>query len=386
MNLRCVVSGLLAFVFAATALAASSSGGSCKQTPQSTPDQVVDVPNYRDADSAPDPEVAAAESDWQRYQSSMIQSLRDSTNPRDWAIAVMLGSSEGKSESSPLDSGLMDRAAAAAPDDVLVQWLALGHQRNDSDRIHSAPLHALRALEPDNAAIWLVSLNRAAQAKDATGVEVALERMADSKRFDTHYFQVARAIADATLKFALPQDVLDNMGMAHDPDARRTYAEVMGVAYAAATVMPAFQSLTRVCTVDAKTGANVLHTADCARIGQLFIEHSPTLLANHIGFALLRLSHTWTDADVQAARRMNWVFEQYSVLLTADESTLEPSEYLQGIYATGNELEAARLAVERAGKPTQPPADWVDKRSPFSAERLANDARRAADYADGPFY
>ncbi|MBS0515615.1 MAG: hypothetical protein JSS16_09090 [Proteobacteria bacterium] len=41
--------------------------------------------------------------------------------------------------------------------------------------------------------------------------------------------------------------------------------------------------------------------------------------------------------------------------------------------ATGNELEAMRRELVREGLPTEPPADWIDTRSPFSAERLRAD-------------
>lgn len=382
MNLRCVVSGLFACAFAITALAAPASGGSCTQSPQSTPDRVVDVPNYRDADSAPDPEISAAEANWQRYQSSMIQSLRDSANPRHWAIAAMLGSSMEKTESAAVDDDLMNRATIAAPDDALVQWLAVsqaGFGRDDP----GAPEYALRDLEPDNAAVWLIALNRAAHAKDATGVDVALERMADSKRFDLHYLSTVRLAAEAYRRF--PETDFATAQMPGIPASPEIWAETMGFAFASMYTLPSFQSLVHACSVDPQTGANALHTSDCGRIGHLLVAHSDTYIAQRIGFAILRVSHTFTDDDVQIARGQDWIFAQ-RVHADSENTPQGAANFMRDFFATGNEIDAMRLAVTRAGKPLQPPADWVDARSPFSAERLANDARRATEYTDGPFY
>jgi hypothetical protein len=44
--------------------------------------------------------------------------------------------------------------------------------------------------------------------------------------------------------------------------------------------------------------------------------------------------------------------------------------------ATRSELEAMRRKLVRLGLPAQPPAEWVDLDSPFSAKRLQQDAQR----------
>lgn len=377
-NAFCTIfAGLLAVSPACAFAAEASTGGSCTQPATPAQNDVVAVPDYdTEASALPDPDIAAAQTAWKQYQDSVFEALSASANPHDWALAAGLGSFMPNSEStSPQRAALAVRATTAAPDDVLVQWLALGRLRSAGDSADSAPLHALQALEPDNAAVWLDSLTAAVKVKDATAVAIALERMADSKRFDLHYLAIVRLAAGAYRRYPVPDTYFAYTKVSGMPDTQDALVDTMGFVFASAYALPSFQSLVHACSIDPQTGANALHAPDCARIGHLLVAHADTLIAQRIGFAVLRVSHTFNDNDVQIARQQDWIFAQ-RIDADSENTPRGAIAFMRDFYTTGNEIDAMRLAVARAGKPLEPPVDWVDKRSPFSAARLREDAHR----------
>ena len=107
--------------------------------------------------------------------------------------------------------------------------------------------------------------------------------------------------------------------------------------------------------------------------------HSDTLIANHIGWSILRISRTFSDDDVSQARTQDWLHEQFTTRLLAlagspNESAAEDMiTYQTDWFDSGSEVEAMRRAVARAGTPVTPPDDWIDKLSPFSEDRFQQD-------------
>ncbi len=384
MSFSCMLLAVAACAFAADA----SSDGACTQPAARTQAAAVDVPDYAaEASAPPDPDETAAQAAWKQYAGSVLDALKSSSDPRDWAIAALIGNIPSDESNRAFESiransaVLATRAAAAAPNDSLVQWLALA-SLHSSDTSDIGPLQALQSLESDNEAVWLESLNAATHAKDSTGTDIALERMADSKSFDLHLAAIAQAIADVYRRYPMPDSVNAYAQALGTPITKDTMADIMGSSLAMAFILPAFQDLVLACRVDPSTGDNVLHAPDCARIGRMMATQSDTYLANRIGFAVLRTSQTFTDADVESSRRIDWIMAQHAI---ADSASVESPQadiaYLHDWYVTGNEVEAMRRAVARAGKPLEPPVDWIDKNSPFSAQRLQSDKDRLSKAA-----
>ncbi len=341
---------------------------------------IVTTPDYlagNDESQAPDPRAEAAEKAWVAYQASVFDALRHSPAPRDWALASVAGLTFDK-QTGAADSGrnaLLERALAAAPDDALVQWIAV--MRLHAAAVESAaPLRRLQLLEPDNAAVWLETLTQAQKRNDAPGVDRALNRMASSSRFDGHFIDLSRAFLDAYQRAppaasVAPQD---------DPfRSARAAPYAYAAAITAATALPAFQDLLNACRIDPRTGANAQRSIDCAAAGRLMAARSDTLIANRIGLSMLRVSHTFSDDDVSRARTQDWVREQFTAKLLAsagspDESAAEDMiTYHTDWFETGSEVEAMRRAVARSRIPITPPDDWTDKSSPFSEDRFEQD-------------
>jgi hypothetical protein len=324
-----------------------------------------------------DPNASHRAAVWKDYEVALLQSLRDSSAPRDHALAAFLVPFEETTAPTPQTLETLNAAADEAPSDVLVQWISmLALHRYAQDVQVDKPLQYLEQLEPDNAAVWMEDLMDASRCGDSIRVDVALAQMAVSTRSDEHYIEVQKTLTQIYQRFPLPDVYVETPTHpaegtgAATPD-KDTFPYVMAGAHAAAFALPAYQSVMTACRIIPATLASATRAAQCAAIGRLMARQGSILVANHIGYAVLRESGTYTADDVAQSRADSWIEQQFIAL--SDPSTGKSVEtmitQLKDWEETGNELQSMRLAVARAGQPLTPPADWVDDRSPLSAQR-----------------
>jgi hypothetical protein len=378
---RLFFAGMIAAIsaggFAATTQAADA-GGSCTHETPEPQTAVVGMPDYRmDADELPDPEELAAETVWKVYQLSIFDALSRSNDPRDLAMVTLTGFLDFDSGSQQVErrEALRARAIRAAPDDVLVQWMA--SRATNGSAAAAAASKRLQHLEPENAAVWLDELRAAAQRKDSRGVDLALAKMSSASRFDLHYSELIKAIAETYLRFPATPYAMAMATTHEEPLPPEFMSFTQATSVTAAVGLPAFQDFINACR--AVPGQTFTRATDCARIGRLLIAHGDTVLGKRFGYALLRVSRTFTDDDLFAARNDDWVYEKSQTLDTANldaESVSASIAYQKDWIETGSEMEAMRRMVAHAGLALFPPNDWVDDQSPFSAERLRADEAR----------
>jgi hypothetical protein len=319
---------------------------------------------------------------WLDYQRSVAETLGRSSLPRDQALVALTGVikfnvdnyANGQRESSRA----LLRAARAAPDDALVQWIALvqsnGVEKADSD---DAPLRNLRRLEPDNAAVLIFVVTDAVKRNDSAAIDSALSKMAAGTKFDGHFAQLESALVEAYRSVPIPQSSLDEVREEDRHDAADVVATTSAFAVAAAVGLPPFQPLVNACRVNS-SAQGIGRSGDCAAIGRLLMALGDSVLANMIGPALLRVSHTITDDDTRVARENDWVYERYGQLVSRSEdhdSIARAHTFLQDWSESGREMEAMRRAIARMGDAPTPPDDWVDKHAPFSDERRIADEK-----------
>jgi hypothetical protein len=161
-----------------------------------------------------------------------------------------------------------------------------------------------------------------------------------------------------------------------DPfQSARAVPYVYAAVVTSAPALPSFQDLIAACRVDPSSGANSQRSVDCAAVGRLMARRGDTQITNRIGMSLLRVSRMFADDDVGEARAQDWLREQFTAKLLASTGTPDQAfvdemiTYQRDWIETGSELEAMRRAVARGGLPPAPGGDWIDKASPFSAER-----------------
>lgn len=324
---------------------------------------------------------------WDAWRADVAATLRDSADPQDRALSIIMGPPlRGSNKESP---DFLRELARDLPRDAGVQFLVRGLARSTDPALAARTLSRLHALEPDNAAVWMEDLQDAAGRRDATGVEAALAGMAGSARFDDHladWLGRARGVGE---RFPAPATVLNEIGRENLPEAPEWLLSAAdAVAVQNRLALPSYQSLTRACTIDAASDLHVGREAHCLRIGRL-LAAGPNLIANQIGFAVLLASGTWTAADEAAAREQAWLRDSWSTASQAEAEATQAGTVLafqNDWIDTGSEIEAIRRGVERAGLPTLPPADWAAAPfSPFGAGRLADREQRVADVAANPF-
>lgn len=383
----------LAAVLAMAAMACSA-GFAGQPSPESADSadsatQPADAATAQEADDAND--AAANEASfraWNDYQKSVADSLARSPDPRDWALAAVVQrmdfadrspASEEKTDGSLKRAysareekrhDLLQRAFDSAQDDRLVQWMAVREGATDDRRL---ALERLRTHEADNAAVWIEVLVDAAKGHDEPAVGEALVRMAGSTAFDGHLGELIKAVRDVYRRYPVPEQLLAQSQPTATPE---DLATINAFAVTAASGSPGFQHLVNACRIDPATGRNSARRNDCATIGRLLMTRSDTLLTNRIGASILRISKSYTDDDMRAARNDDWIYSSYQSLVPTEgdaAAVARIAAYQSDWIESGSEMEAMRRATARAGIAPEPPEDWTDRQGIFSEERFRQD-------------
>ncbi|MEO8742591.1 MAG: hypothetical protein ABI365_05295 [Lysobacteraceae bacterium] len=274
--------------------------------------------------------------------------LSASPQPRDRALAAWMIVPKTDDERS-MRRVAFAFAAAAAPKDVLVQWLAAnaigGCPKAPED---TATLRLFRQLEPDNAAGNLLQLNHTAACGDNVRIGATLGEMAHAKRFDSHFGLTVQAWLDVlstkpSAKALLQADAVT--GKQLDPLS-------LALNYATVAAEPDFTPLLDACPKGSLTNASV-----CAKIGHILAYTSKTALDRAIGFNLIERSDAMTASDKVALRELHW-------LMSPPSGKQLPAE-MGRIIAIGwshsdDEIQILRQAFGAGDLPLTPPANWVD--------------------------
>jgi hypothetical protein len=354
-----------ALCFAADAADASPGSRTHATTEQST--SAAAVPDSStEATEVSDPAHEAEQLAYRDYQRSVLAALSASAEPRDWALAGQMFLFTEKSAIYPdRHNELVLRAAKAAPNDALVQWLAALSAPNDNGSAISAadnPIDALLTIEQDNAAAWQQALMQALRNKNDSRIDEALAGMASSRRYDDHFGDVLRAWLDVYERHPMPDDLVQRSS--HEPSfAKETAALAGAMAQTTATNMPNYSAITKVCRIDSPEPQSWTRNAYCAEIGHLMATSAPTVLSRKMGYAVLHLSGNVSENDVQEARNLDWLWHQEYALV--DDEKISPAYFAAQANdwrTSVDEIEVLRRGIMRAGISLTPPPEWISPR------------------------
>lgn len=286
---------------------------------------------------------------YKSFESSLDTAMRSGSHPLDWALAASgspkpsrtIGATTARSD------GDLFRAAQAAPNDALVQWLVANYADTTTPEgaaHRAAAIEALTRIEPENGAVWMQALADAARRGDTAGVDAALVRMAEARSFDDHFVDIAHAWLDVYDRHPPPASLASD---GYDAGFVAAFAK------AAATAIPAYNPLVLAC----KEPAN--RAADCALAGRLMLEHANSLVARAIGFALLHTVDAATDADREMRRTLDWYAANAMRGSGEDGNARDALAYENDWRRMNDETEVRKSAIRRAGLPIEPPADWT---------------------------
>jgi hypothetical protein len=274
---------------------------------------------------------------------ALLGNLQASASPRDWALAAdaiqQVDTIGGTGTRSAESAALLAKAVAAAPDDTFVQWLALAYAKPPT----ADGARRLAASDPGNAAVWLASLDVAAAANDAAGIEVALAGMAAAQRYDEHFRDYLLAWVEIYRRGSTRDDRLD--------------AYTNAVARAAALAVPPYRPLIVACDAQ-KNPALVASRIDVCETIARQMTGGPTFIVQGIGHAILRRSSRATPADAEAERTMRWQMQQSAPAGADQDMAKQLQQMIADWTEAGTEAEVAQRRLVRAGIALTPPADW----------------------------
>lgn len=316
--------------------------------------------------------MSAQMTDWMADESArqrrLVENLRTSASPRDWALASQIAQLPD-ARSADVDSAmhkahadraeLLKTAALAAPDDALVQWFALFRLPNASGGCTSsappqARVDAVQRLEPDNGLALLPTLKRAIDAKDAAGIDTVLARIAAAPRYDDHVVDHTLALLDVAARY--PESVarppfVDGRKVSDDDLA---FVSALSDARAGGVTV---YGLGEVCDAVKQTEADLRRFAACADIGRRLSREAATIGLRLSGFHVLRKSAQYDEADAAAEREMQWRIAQ-SMRLVGEGGPRVMSEGKQAWLAHADDFAALKTLLERHGISASPPAGW----------------------------
>jgi hypothetical protein len=323
------------------------------------------------ASTAPTPQTQDLDEAFRQYSRRLSVALDNSNSPRDWALQarnVWLDADAAEVSRAGGHVDMLRKAAQAAPNDRLVQWLWANAEpaRSGCDAAHPCPERAaaLARLEPDNAAAWIPVLDEAARVGDVAGVDAALARMAAATRHDDLFVETALAWEALYRRYPLPEDMARHAAGEATPASTRSAAGAAPAlaiiaAIARAAAMPLSAQAIRACDRDKNPQAPVARFENCGRIGRLMLGTGNTVIARRFGAAYLRRSRTTAAADLAAERVLEWRLRQSLSLARQFESDpAEMQRYFADLASTGSEVAAQELYLQRAGIALTPPADW----------------------------
>ncbi|HEY6894720.1 MAG TPA: hypothetical protein VI258_11170 [Rhodanobacteraceae bacterium] len=301
-----------------------------------------------------------------KFESALNTALRSGPRPLDWALAATASPQPSRTIGGPTSrsDGDLFRAAQAAPNDALVQWLVANHTDASAPEIaarRAAAIEALTRIEPDNGAAWMQALNQADARGDAAGVDEALTGMAQARRFDDHYIDIAHAWLDVYDRFPPRADLSTDNGY----DA----GFVAAIAKAAATAQPAYLTVISACKPPSASSRDFERATRCTKIGRAMLDHATTLVARSIGFAILRNLDALTDADRNAKRNIDWYRANPLQGTGYDSNPRDALAYESDWRRMNDEVDIARAALDRAGIPTEAPDGWTPPHASVVAAR-----------------
>ena len=300
----------------------------------------------------------ATDADANAYLESLRAAMQSGNDPREWALATFPARDDIDDPGTTARTHAeLARAAKHAPNDALVQWLAVNTVMlaDPSDADIAAALSRLETLEPDNAAVWMQALLRAVNQHDEAAASRALDRMAQSARFDEHFADTLHAWLA----------VYDRHPPAHPlrpvPDGKAevswTFASAMAITTAVA--MPSYATLTNACKETSGKPLDAERRAQCTTIGRLMLHRGLTLVSRAIGFAVLRNVGALSDADLAENRNLDWYRANVLKGTGFEDGDVTAKNAFENDWRRMNdEIAVLQSALARAGLPTQAPPDW----------------------------
>jgi hypothetical protein len=302
---------------------------------------------------------AAATTDHTKVERSVaIKALIAKATPDALAAAALL-KQFGSEDSDNGSYDLAARAAQLAPDRRDLGWLAIRMCGRATDCDTSAPEEHLLKIDPSNGVVWLRALTHSQATDDASAIDSALSKIANSEYVNVYFDPL---VAATTRELAAAQ----HAGSSKPSKEEMGAAGQTMVGAIAASILPPLQPLSFSCKGTALESEGRLDL--CRRVAKA-VEHGDTFIVEGMGLSLQQ--RLWPlDSEegraITARRRiLQYRLEEYGKLeIAAADPRKFPADMVEVFQAHEREQDAALVYFAKAGIPGKPPANWTSTMLP----------------------
>ena len=310
--------------------------------------------------AGPAPKLSAADQKRveaiQQYQHDLVNVVALRADP-DYLLGAAILARPFKNQTEGLDFDSLSQRAATAPNaGAAVEWVRLDLCANKDDCPNAKAYEYLKKNAADNAAVWIVAMDIAAEKKDAKAEHAALERAAAAQTYDDYYGKALAGVAKATE--VLPP-LADTTQGAHDgqPDNGDGVRVLVAASATQNHLRPNLKPVVDACGKDAVARHHGAREA-CLKLAHTLTWGSSPI-ARAVGLHIQGdLEPAKKAQDDQAARNVAWQVHQYSGVL--QRALTDPSLATQWLAAArngGTELSLILATLRANNVPTESPAD-----------------------------
>jgi len=255
-------------------------------------------------------------------------------------------------------SRLAQRAAAAPAAGPGITWVRLADCDAQASKCPNADmLKQLQAQAGDNAAVWMLMMDGAAQANDAASERAALAKAAAAKSYDDYFGIDLQGVASVVGILPPLPDTMQNTQQG-DPQTALGVELLIAFGVANQHPRPSLKPVLDLCNADNAGKDDALKT-DCLKVAHLMEWGSSPIgraVGLHIHGELDPSAKASTDSD---ARNLAWQMQNYGVIgIKAMNDDALAAPLLQAARSGGTELTLVLSTLRANGIPVEAPDGW----------------------------
>jgi len=310
--------------------------------------------------AGPAPKLSAAEQKRveaiQQFQHDLVNVVALRADP-DYLLGAAILARPFKGQTQGLDFDSLSQRAATAPNaGAAAEWVRLDLCAGKDDCPNAKAFEYLKKNAADNAAVWIVAMDVAAEGKDAKAEHAALEKAAAAQTYDDYYGKALAGVAKATQ--VLPP-LADTTQGAHDgqPDNGDGVRVLVAASATENHLRPNLKPVVDACDKTAVAKHHDTRQA-CLKLAHTLTWGSSPI-ARAVGLHIQgELEPAKKAQNDQAAQNVAWQVHQYSGVL--QRALTDQSLATQWLAAAGNggtELSLVLATLRANNIPTDAPAD-----------------------------
>ena len=310
--------------------------------------------------AGPAPKLSAADQKRveaiQQYQHDLVNVVALRADP-DYLLGAAILARPFKNQTQGLDFDSLSQRAASAPNaGAAVEWVRLDLCENKDDCPNAKAFAALKKNAADNAAVWILAMDVAAEHKNAKAGKAALEKAAAAQTYDDYF---GKALAGVVKAVGVLPPLADTMQGAHDgqPDNGDGVRVLVAASATEDHLRPSLKPVVVACDKEAVAKHHTTRQT-CLKLAHTLMWGSSPI-ARAVGLHIQGdLEPAKKAENEQATQNLAWQVHQYSGLLQrALTDQALAARWLAAAGNGGTELSLMLATLRANNVPTDAPAD-----------------------------